>query len=54
MKGQYILPELDLKAFNCSHCNVYSYQEWYYLKASELSNGYGKQHGDDNFKVSYC
>lgn len=54
MKGQYISPEVDLKAFNCAHCHVYSHQEWFHLRAAELENGYGKQHGDFRFKVSYC
>lgn len=54
MKGQYISPELDLKAFNCAHCHVYSHQDWYYLQASENSGGYGRQHSDKKFKVSYC
>lgn len=54
MKGQYISPELNLKAFNCAHCHVYSHQRWYYLKASQDENGYGYQHEDKRFRVSYC
>jgi len=54
MKGQYIAPELDLKAFNCAHCHIYSHQDWFYLKAAERSNGFGRQHEDRKFKVSYC
>lgn len=54
MKGQYISPEPNLKAFNCPHCHVYSHQAWYYLKASETAEGYGLQHGDNRFRVSYC
>lgn len=54
MKGKYISPELNLKAFNCAHCHVYSHQDWYYLKAGENENGYGRQHQDTRFKVSYC
>lgn len=54
MKGKYISPELNLKAFNCAHCHVYSHQDWYYLKAGEDESGYGRQHQDTRFKVSYC
>ena len=54
MKGQYIAPELNLKAFNCPHCHVYSHQDWYFLQASENEAGYGRQHGDRRFRVSYC
>jgi hypothetical protein len=54
MKGQYISPELNLKAFNCAHCHVYSHQDWYYLRASESPDGFGRQHDDKKFKVSYC
>jgi hypothetical protein len=54
MKGQYISPELDLKAFNCANCHVYSHQDWYYLQTSENSNGFGRQHSDRKFRVSYC
>lgn len=54
MKGQYIPPELNLKAFNCAHCHVYSHQDWYFLRASETDTGYGRQHEDPRFKVSYC
>jgi hypothetical protein len=54
MNGTYISPELDLLAFNCAHCHVYSHQDWFYLRAGETQDGYGKQHGDKRFKVSYC
>jgi hypothetical protein len=54
MNGTYISPELDLLAFNCAHCHVYSHQDWFYLRAAETQDGYGKQHGDKRFKVSYC
>ena len=54
MKGQYIAPELNLKAFNCPHCHVYTHQDWFFLQASETDSGYGRQHGDRRFKVSYC
>lgn len=54
MKGQYIYPELNLKAFNYAHCHVYSHQDWYHLKAGETPDGYGRQHSDKRFKVSYC
>jgi hypothetical protein len=54
MKGQYISPKLDLAAFNCPHCHVYTHQDWYFLKAGETPDGYGRQHGDKRFKVSYC
>ena len=54
MKEQYITPELNLKAFNCPHCHVYSHQDWYYLRAAEQSTGYGKQFEDKKFRVSYC
>lgn len=54
MKGQYIAPELNLKAFNCPHCHVFTHQDWYYLRAGETSEGYGRQHEDKRFRVSYC
>jgi hypothetical protein len=54
MKGQYISPKQGLAAFNCAHCHVYSHQDWYYLNASENPNGYGRQHQDKRFTVSYC
>ena len=54
MKGQYISPKLDLAAFNCPHCHVYTHQDWYYLQAAERPDGYGRQHRDERFKVSYC
>lgn len=54
MKGQYISPELRLKAFNCPHCHVYSHQDWYYLKAASVPDGSGQQHSDKRFMVSYC
>ena len=54
MKGQYISPELNLKAFNCAHCHVYSHQDWFYLKAGESENGFGRQLEDKKFRVSYC
>lgn len=54
MKGQYISPALNLKAFNCAHCHVYSHQDWYYLKAAVEQSGYGIQHEDKRFRVSYC
>ena len=54
MKGQYINPELNLAAFNCPHCHVYTHQDWYYLRAAETQDGYGTQHGDNRFRVSYC
>jgi hypothetical protein len=54
MKANYIPPRLDLQAFNCAHCHVYSHQDWYYLKAGERPDGFGKQHSDNRFKVSYC
>lgn len=54
MKGQYISPELKLKAFNCPHCHVYSHQDWYYLNAASDPDGFGQQHSDKRFMVSYC
>src|SRR5688572_19695960 len=54
MKGQYISPVLNLKAFNCPHCHVYSHQAWYYLRAAETEDGNGTQHTDRTFRVSYC
>ncbi|PRY22740.1 uncharacterized protein DUF4145 [Spirosoma oryzae] len=54
MKEHHIAPELNLKAFNCPHCHVYAQQDWYYLQASENQAGFGRQHGDKKFRVSYC
>jgi hypothetical protein len=54
MRNQFIQPKLDLSAFNCAHCHVYSQQSWFYLQATESSNGYGRQLQDKSFKVSYC
>lgn len=54
MKGKYISPELNLKAFNCAHCHVYSHQDWYYLSSSTGQDGFGQIHEDKRFRVSYC
>ena len=54
MKGQYITPELDLAAFNCPHCHVYSQQDWFYLRGGDQPGAYGRQHGDERFRISYC
>ena len=54
MKVQYISPKLDLAAFNCAHCHVYSHQDWYYLRAAENDSEFGRQHDDHRFRVSYC
>jgi hypothetical protein len=54
MKGQYISPELNLKAFNCANCHVYSHQDWYFLSGSQYQEGFGKQFETKKFKVSYC
>lgn len=54
MKGQYISPELRLRAFNCPHCHVYSHQDWYYLSSASQPDGSGQQHSDKRFMVSYC
>ena len=54
MKGKYISPKLELKAFNCPHCHVFTHQDWFYLQAGETSEGYGNQLEDKRFRVSYC
>lgn len=54
MKGQYIPPKLDLKAFNCAHCHVYTHQDWFFLKMAENDGGWGRQREDRRIKVSYC
>ncbi|SFI18423.1 protein of unknown function [Tindallia magadiensis] len=54
MKAEYILPQLNLDAFNCPNCRVYTKQRWYYLQASSGSDGYGIHHKDTDFKVSHC
>jgi hypothetical protein len=54
MKGQYVTPELNLKAFNCPHCHVFTHQDWFFLRAAETADGFGSQHGDERFRVSYC
>jgi len=54
MKEQYIQPQLNLAAFNCPFCHVYSHQDWYYLQASSGSDGYGKQYSDQKFMISSC
>ncbi|MEQ3443965.1 DUF4145 domain-containing protein [Pseudoalteromonas sp. BZP1] len=54
MKGKYIPPFLDGDAFNCANCHVYTKQQWYFMRGSTQSNGYGGQREDDRFKVSYC
>lgn len=54
MKGQYISPEINIKAFNCAHCHVYSHQGWFFLRGAEFTEGFGKQLVDESFKVSYC
>jgi hypothetical protein len=54
MKGKYIPPILNGKAFNCPVCHVYSKHDWYFLRASENETGFGMQHEDGTFRVSYC
>lgn len=54
MKENYVSPQLNLPAFNCAHCGVYSHQEWFYLQASSSPDGFGVQHNDKRFRVSYC
>jgi len=51
---QYIPPTLEANAFNCSHCRVFARQEWFFLQASERSDGYGTNRFDKRFRVSYC
>ena len=54
MKGQYISPALNLSAFNCAHCHVFSQQEWTFLRSGNMKGGIGAQHESQEFKVSYC
>ncbi len=54
MKSEYVLPALDLEAFNCANCHVYCRQHWYYLQASERVDGFGTQFRDKRFKISNC
>jgi len=54
MKAKYITPELNLTAFNCPHCHVYSNQRWSYLKSASEHGGNGYQFEDKKFMISYC
>jgi len=54
MKAQYIPPQLDLEAFNCPNCHVYSRQHWYYMSAAIRIDGFGLQYSNQAFKISNC
>lgn len=54
MKGKYIAPQLELDAFNCVSCHVYTKQRWYYMQGSSNPDGYGAQEQDQRFRISYC
>ena len=48
---QYIPPELNVRGFNCPHCNVYAEQEWFYV-VKAISNR--SSHEMKEFKVVIC
>lgn len=54
MKPEYVLPKLQLDAFNCANCHVYCRQSWFYMQASEKQNGCGMCFQDARFLVSQC
>lgn len=55
MKENYIAPELELKAFNCPHCQVYANQVWSYVEGSQkTSNSLMHKHLIKQFRISYC
>jgi len=54
VKPEYVLPEVELDAFNCPSCHVYCRQRWYYMQASSESGGFGRMYRDDRFRVSSC
>jgi predicted nucleic-acid-binding Zn-ribbon protein len=54
MKAQYVSPALDLQAFNCPKCHVFSKQKWYFMSGAESSDGFGLQIQDQRFLISSC
>lgn len=54
MISDYIPPTRGAKAFNCPSCRIYSKQLWYFLRGSEREDGFGLQHEDRRFLISYC
>lgn len=54
MKPEYVLPEVNLEAFNCPNCHVYCRQNWYYLNGSSGPDGFGTIFNDKRFLVSEC
>ena len=54
MKPEYVLPEVELDAFNCANCHVYCRQTWFYMNGSSSVGGFGKQFKDERFRVSEC
>lgn len=54
MSNNKIIPKLNLEAFNCHNCGVYTKQHWYYLKASERFDGFGLQYQNDKYMISNC
>ena len=55
-KENYIQPALNLDAFNCSKCHVYSKQTWFNLHATRKTPTGGVKVYDDRnfFKISNC
>lgn len=54
MKSEYVIPALDLDAFNCVRCHVYTHQFWSFLRSSSRSDGFGSAQQIDTFRVSIC
>lgn len=54
MKIEYVAPQRGIEAFNCPRCHVYAQQNWFYLRASSNSNGYGHIYENQEFLVSTC
>jgi hypothetical protein len=54
LKEKYIAPTLKADAFNCVSCHVYTKQHWFYMQGASRPDGYGTQHVDKRFMVSYC
>jgi len=54
MKPEYVLPALQLEAFNCANCHVYCRQHWFYMQGSSRGDGFGTIFEDDRFMVSQC
>ena len=50
----HIPPTLHAKAFNCSRCQVFAKQDWFYLTGASQPSGFGTQYQNEEFTLSKC